>query len=223
MLAFQVLAARDEDQRPFHGFVVLSRAGRPQGLDQELGVRQVRAIVLAAVAGAAVVGARLVDALGLRPLFRLEKLLRAGDEFGVAAVAVGLGKAHQPQRRLVIAIAALGQRDRAVGLHEPLQVRQALGRGRIVGRAALAQDRSGYHGGHARAGLPIERAVRRLGLVQQEVNRPIHRLGVGCGVAGRRHGLLGGANAGDDHRRRQDRRQAKPLQRKKVPNHFYCS
>ena len=155
MFALEILAARDEDEGLFHGLVVGACAGRLQGVNEKLRVRQVGPLVLA-VAGAAVVQVRRVLPLGLGPLILFEKRFGVFDEFVVAPVAVGRGEADQRQRRFVVADHAFRQRDCAVALHEAFEIFQSLGHHRIVRRAAVAEDRSSDEGRHAWSGLRRE-------------------------------------------------------------------
>ena len=87
VLALEVLAAADEDQRLLEGRVVLGHAGRHQGVEEELRVGQVGPR-LAVVAGPAVEVVLRVLALALVPLQLAEELGRVGDD-GLVAVAVG--------------------------------------------------------------------------------------------------------------------------------------
>jgi len=78
MLAFQVLAARDEDQCFFDCFIVRPRSGRPQRFDQKLRIRQVGSFVFS-IARPAVTGIRFIRFLVAAPLFALEEPLGVAD------------------------------------------------------------------------------------------------------------------------------------------------
>src|SRR4029078_6997310 len=112
----EILAARNEDERLLQGWVVCIFADVVQGVDEEAGIGQVGAIVRGAVANAAPLDVRLVDAFAFVPLEAFYVGFRALDDVIVFAVLVGFVEALNREACVVFAVLAAGDVDAAVFL-----------------------------------------------------------------------------------------------------------
>ena len=174
VFAFQVLAAGDEDQSLLHGRVVGTVAGRPQGIDQEAGVREVGPLSLA-IAGAAVFHAVGIFPQSFAPLGRFHVAVGSTDQLFVPAVAIGRGETHDCHAGLIVAVESSLLIDPPIGMHKAFQIFQTFGNQRVVGRQPNSEQACRNHGRHAGAGGGRERAVGGLPLDAEKVHRSIHR------------------------------------------------
>ena len=177
----EILRPRHEQERTLDGRIVGIGAGVPQRLDEESGVGEIGAPLLA-VTSAAVIDVSGGEPFRFVPLQPLEEGLGPLDLFVEPAILVAGGKRQQRDRRLVVPDRRVVRMDSAGVATEAEQIVEPLADHRGIDRCSALGEPRDHQRRHRGPCCRRETAVSSLPLVGEELLPPGNRFPDRSGV-----------------------------------------